>query len=134
MGSFIVRGQKQTIIHTQTRGVTKSSVCCRMLSEVGPLYMCRTIHVYTVPPSGNLTSARVSHACTMYVSHVRIFVRVRPATTRAHRTFAPRYVPFYHAFLMYMYEACARCKYFTVDKTSSIASLPLDRSYIHVRT
>ena len=116
---------------------------------------CNQEHTCTVPPSGNLTSARVSHACSTRVARVshacrtrvprvyhvrvtRIFVRVRtyvrPATTRAHRTFAPRYVPFYHALLMYMHEACARCKYFTVDKTSSIASLPLDRSYIHVRT
>ena len=30
-------------------------------------------YYYTVPPSGNLTSARVSHACTTYASHAYLY-------------------------------------------------------------
>ena len=60
------------------------------------------IHACTVPPSGNLTSARVYH---VRVTRIFVCVRVRPATTHAHvhRTFMPRYVPFYHALLMYIH-------------------------------
>ena len=105
------------------------------------LHLCDSRTRYTVPPSGNLTSPRVSHTCTTSVPrtcHTHICTRARARTTGDHaRTPNLRaalstylwpitYTSYIHSWYihmyMYLYEACARCKYFTIDKTSSITS------------
>ena len=101
------------------------------------LHLCDSRTRYTVPPSGNLTSPCVSHTCTTSVPrtcHTHICARTTGDHTRtpnlraALRTYLwpITYTSYIHSWYihmyMYLYEACARCKYFTIDKTSSITS------------